>query len=44
MYKRQVDDDVEGAASELLYRQAFEKNTYGHPTIGWMEDLSLIHI
>jgi zinc protease len=34
-----VDDDVEGAASELLYRTAFTKHPYGWPTIGWMEDI-----
>jgi zinc protease len=34
-----VDDDVEGAASELLYKTAFAKHPYGWPTIGWMEDI-----
>jgi zinc protease len=34
-----VDDDVEGAASELLYKTAFPKHPYGWPTIGWMEDI-----
>ncbi len=34
-----VDDDVEGAASELLYKIAFGKHPYGWPTIGWMEDI-----
>ncbi len=34
-----VDDDVEGLASEILYRTAFERHTYGWPTIGWMEDI-----
>jgi zinc protease len=34
-----VDDDVEGAASELLYKMAFTKHPYGWPTIGWMEDI-----
>jgi zinc protease len=34
-----VDDDVEGAASELLYKAAFVKHPYGWPTIGWMEDI-----
>ncbi len=34
-----VDDDVEGAASELLYKTAFERHPYGWPTIGWMEDI-----
>ncbi len=34
-----VEDDVEGAASELLYKTAFEKHPYHWPTIGWMEDI-----
>lgn len=34
-----VDDDVDGAASELLYKTAFPTNAYGWPTIGWMEDI-----
>jgi zinc protease len=34
-----VDDDVEGAASELLYKLAFERHPYGWPTIGWMADI-----
>jgi len=34
-----VDDDVEGAANELLYKVAFTKHPYHWPTIGWMEDI-----
>jgi zinc protease len=34
-----VDDDVEGAANELLYKTAFVRHPYGWPTIGWMEDI-----
>jgi zinc protease len=34
-----VDDDVEGLASEMLYRTAFERHNYGWPTIGWMQDI-----
>jgi len=34
-----VDDDVEGASSELLYRTAFTRHPYHWPTIGWMEDI-----
>src|SRR5580700_3209861 len=34
-----VDDDVEGAANELLYKTAFARHPYGWPTIGWMEDI-----
>ncbi len=34
-----VDDDVEGAANELLYKTAFAQHPYHWPTIGWMEDI-----
>lgn len=34
-----VDDDVEGSASELLYKLAFTRHPYGRPTIGWMDDI-----
>ncbi len=34
-----VDDDVEGAASEVLYKTAFARHSYQWPTIGWMEDI-----
>lgn len=34
-----VDDDVEGAANELLYKAAFSEHPYGWPTIGWMADI-----
>lgn len=34
-----VDDDVEGTASELLYKTAFTKHPYHWPTIGWMSDI-----
>jgi zinc protease len=34
-----VDDDVEGAVSELLWATAFEKHAYRWPTIGWMADI-----
>jgi zinc protease len=34
-----VDDDVEGAVSELLWATAFEKHAYRWPTIGWMQDI-----
>jgi zinc protease len=35
-----VDDDVEGAASEVLYKAAFDKHPYHWPTIGWMDDIN----
>lgn len=34
-----VDDDVEGAANEILYKAAFDQHPYHWPTIGWMEDI-----
>ncbi len=34
-----VDDDVDGTVGELLYKLAFEKHPYHHPTIGWMSDI-----
>ena len=34
-----VEDDVEGAANELLYKHAFQKHAYHWPTIGWMDDI-----
>ncbi len=37
--RQRVDDDVDGAVSELLYKEAFRNHAYGWPTIGWMEDI-----
>ncbi|MET0283044.1 MAG: pitrilysin family protein, partial [Polyangiales bacterium] len=34
-----VDDDVEGAVNELLYKTAFTVHPYHWPTIGWMHDI-----
>jgi zinc protease len=34
-----VDDDVEGAVSELLWATAFDDHAYRWPTIGWMKDI-----
>jgi zinc protease len=34
-----VDDDVEGAVSELLYSTAYTTHAYHWPTIGWMADI-----
>jgi zinc protease len=34
-----VEDRVDGFLDELLYSTAFSVHTYGHPTIGWMEDI-----
>jgi zinc protease len=37
--RQRVDDDVDGAVSELLYKEAFQVHGYGIPTIGWMDDI-----
>jgi zinc protease len=34
-----VDDDIEGATSELLWSTAFREHAYHWPTIGWMPDI-----
>lgn len=34
-----VNDDVEGAMSELLWSTAFTRHAYRCPTIGWMKDI-----
>lgn len=34
-----VEDDVEGAADEELYKLAFTVHPYHWPTIGWMKDI-----
>jgi zinc protease len=34
-----VDDDVEGAVNEVLYKTAFTRHPYHWPTIGWMQDI-----
>ncbi|MBK6516684.1 MAG: insulinase family protein [Polyangiaceae bacterium] len=37
--RQRVEDDVDGAVSELLYREAFREHAYGIPTIGLMKDI-----
>lgn len=37
--RQRVDDDVDGAVSEILYKEAFSEHAYRWPTIGWMEDI-----
>jgi len=37
--RQRVDDDVDGSVNELLYKEAFREHAYGHPTIGWMDDI-----
>lgn len=39
-----VDDDVDGFASEELFRHAFETHPYHWPTIGWMPDIESLSI
>jgi zinc protease len=34
-----VDDDIEGATSELLWSTAITRHSYHWPTIGWMPDI-----
>ena len=35
-----VEDDPDGLMDERLWRLAFGERPYGHPTIGWMEDIA----
>jgi zinc protease len=37
--RQRVDDDVDGAVNEILYKEAFLQHGYGWPTIGWMVDI-----
>ncbi len=37
--KEYVDNDPNGKLSEVLWRAAFTAHPYGHPTIGWAEDI-----
>lgn len=37
-----VENDPEGKASEVLYDLHYKGHPYGHPTIGWMEDIKAI--
>lgn len=38
--RQRVEDDVEGAVNERLYKEAFHAHGYGWPTIGWMDDIA----
>lgn len=40
--RERVDDDVEGAISELLWSSCFDKHGYRIPTIGSMEDIQAL--
>ncbi|HSC87526.1 MAG TPA: pitrilysin family protein [Polyangiaceae bacterium] len=37
--RMRVEDDVEGAVDELLWKTAFDVHPYRWPTIGWMSDI-----
>ena len=39
-----VDNDPDGKAYEVLYDLHFGSHPYGHPTIGWMEDIQAISL
>ena len=34
-----IDDDVDGKANEVLWFASLGKHPYGHPTLGWMDDI-----
>ncbi len=42
--RQRVDNDPGGKLSELLWNEAFKVHTYGHPTIGWMEDIERLSL
>ncbi len=42
--RQRVDDDVEGLLAEEVSRLAFTRHPYGHPTIGWRQDIEAITI
>ncbi len=37
-----VEDSVDGALDEQLYKQAFRKHPYRWPVIGWMKDIKAV--
>jgi zinc protease len=37
--RQRVDDSIYGSLDELMYQTAYIEHPYGHPTIGYMEDL-----
>lgn len=37
--RMRVEDDIEGAANETLYKTAFTEHPHHWPTIGWMKDI-----
>lgn len=39
-----VEDDPDGLMDERLWQLAFRDTPYGHPTIGWMEDIERLSL
>jgi zinc protease len=37
-----VEDSVDGAMDELMYKQAFKSHPYRWPVIGWMKDIKAV--
>jgi zinc protease len=37
-----VEDSVDGALDELMYKQAFKNHPYRWPVIGWMKDIKAV--
>src|SRR5262249_20290630 len=37
-----VEDSVDGALDELMYKQAFKTHPYRWPVIGWMNDIKAV--
>jgi zinc protease len=37
-----VEDSVDGALDELMYKQAFKSHPYRWPVIGWMKDIKAV--
>jgi zinc protease len=42
--KERVDNDPAGKMSEVLWHLALDGHPYGHPTIGWMQDIEAISL
>ncbi len=42
--KLRVDNDPEGKLYEVLYDLHFGGHPYGHPTLGWMQDIEAIEL
>jgi zinc protease len=42
--RQRVDDSIHGSLDELMYQTAYIAHSYGHPTIGYMEDLDKMNL